>query len=234
MTGFRTICWPRIIQISATLGMTTLGACSVSGSNAGAAAISFALPNGWSVDTVSYSVSSSSQGLLVSGSENVSAPDATLSLTLNLPVGRGDTLEVVAKTAKGTSCNGTSAPFDVVAGQPTFVSLVLNCGGVAVGPDNCPLVSVVAPGPAVAVAPAGAIDVAATASDSDPGDVPSFAWAAGAGSFDDPAAPSTRYICTSAGAETLVLTVDDHHAPSSCTVTFLIPVTCLSNGDAGS
>ena len=95
-------------------------------------------------------------------------------------------------------------PFDVVAGQPTFVSLVLNCGGVAAGPDSCPLVSVVAPGPAVAVAPSGAIDVAATASDSDPGDVPSFAWTAGAGAFDDPAAQSTRYLCTSAGAETLV------------------------------
>ena len=234
MTGFRTTCLPRLIQISATLGMATLGACSVSGSGAGAAAVSFSLPNGWSVDAVTYIVSSSDQELLLSGSEDVSAPNATLSLTLNLPLGRRDTLEIVARTASGTSCQGTSPPFDVVAGRPTYVSLVLSCGGVAPGSDSCPLVSVVAPGPAVAVAPTGAIDVAATASDSDPGDVPSFAWAAGAGSFDDPAAQSTRYICTKAGAQTLVLTVDDHHVPSSCAVTFLIPVTCLPNGDAGS
>ena len=140
----------------------------------------------------------------------------------------------MATTATGTSCQGTSPPFDVVAGRPTPVSLVLSCVGVVAGNDSCPLVSVVAPGPAVAVAPAGAIDVAATASDSDPGDVPSFAWTAGAGTFDDPAAQSTRYICNTAGAQTLVLTVDDHHVPSSCTVTFLIPVTCLPNGDAGS
>jgi hypothetical protein len=234
MTGFRTTCSRLLFLMSAALGTATLGACSASTSGAGAAAINFALPNGWSVETVSYIVSSSNQQLLVSGSEDVRDPAATLSLTLSLPAGRGDTLEVMATTATGTSCNGTSPPFDVVAGSSTSVSPVLNCGGVAAGSDSCPLVSVVAPGPAEAVAPTGAIDVAATASDSDPGDVLSFAWAAGAGTFDDPAAPSTRYVCTSAGAETLVLTVNDHHTPSSCTMTFLLPVTCLPSGAAGS
>ena len=233
MTDCRTTCLPRLL-ISVALATATVGACSVSSPDAGAAAISFSLPNGWSVETVAYTVSSSKQQLLISGSEDVREPDATLSLTLNLPVGRGDILRVMATTATGTSCNGTSPPFDVVAGSSTFVSLVLDCGGVAAGPDSCPVVSVVAPSPAEAVAPTGAIAVAATASDSDPGDVLSFAWAAGAGSFDDPSAPSTRYLCTRAGAETLVLTVDDHHVPASCTMTFLLPVTCLPNGDAGS
>jgi len=92
---------------------------------------------------------------------------------------------------------------------------------------------VAAPSPAAAVAPGGTISVAATASDPDPEDVLSLAWATGAGTFDDPTAPSTRYVCASAGVQTLVLTVDDHHAPSSCTMTFLLPVTCLPRGDAG-
>ena len=213
--------------------MNNLGACSLGISDAGAAAISFALPNGWSVETVTYLVSSSNQELLVSGSEDVRDPDATLSLTLNLPVARADTLKVMVTTATGTSCSGTSLPFDVVAGRSTLVSLVLACGGVAAGPDSCPAVSVAAPVPAAAVAPTGAIDVAATASDSDPRDALSFAWATGAGTFDDPAAQSTRYLCSSAGTETLVLTVDDHHAPSPCTVTFILPVTCLPNGAPG-
>jgi hypothetical protein len=47
-------------------------------------------------------------------------------------------------------------------------------------------------------------------------------------------APATRYVCATAGAETLVLTVDDHHVPASCTTTFLLPVTRLPKGDAGS
>lgn len=227
---------PRLILIVARLGMVTLGACSVGGSDGGAGTISFALPNGWTVETISYVVSSSNEDLLVSGTENVSDPDATLSLTVNLAVGRGDVLELTATTTAGISCRGTSQPFDVVAGQSTFVNLVLLCGGVAVGPDSCPLVTLEAPNPAEATLPSGAITVSARASDPDPGDVLSFSWAAspGEGTFGDSTAQATRYVCASAGVETLVLKVDDHHLPAFCTMTFLLPVTCLAGGDVGS
>ena len=219
--------------IPAALGMVTLFACSRGGSDGGAAAISFVLPNGWTVETVSYVVSSSNEDLLVSGTENVSDPDATLSLTLNLAAGLGNVLEITATTTAGIPCRGTSQPFDVVAGQSTFVSLVLICGGVAVGPDSCPTVTVAAPNPADAIAPSGAIPLSVSASDADPSDVLSFSWAASAGTFGDSTAQSTRYVCATAGAETLVLTVDDHHLPASCTMTFLLPVICLAGAEAG-
>ncbi len=209
-----------------------MAACSGDRGDAGATTVSFALPNGWIVDLVTYQVLSSDGGTLVSGTAKVSDPRANLSLSLELPTGGGDTLQLVATTADGTSCGGTSPPFDVVAGHPTFVTLVLDCGGVTQGADSCPLVSVAAPTPAEAIVPSGEIAIAATASDSDPGDALTFAWASVAGTFDDPTAASTRYVCNMAGAETLVLTVNDHHLPSSCTMTVLVPVTCLPSGEA--
>ena len=239
MNGRKTSC-ARVFLVWGTLALTAVGGCWAGGSDAlpasdpGTAAVSFALPNGRRIDTVRYVVLSSNQDVLISGAENVSDPDATLSLTLSLPVGRDDTLGLMATTATGISCSGTSVPFDVQAGGPTFVSLVLDCGGVVAEPDSCPLIALAAPNPAEAIAPAGTISVGATASDPDPQDVLSFAWAASAGTFDDATAPSTRYVCATAGAETLILTVDDHHLPSSCTMTFLLPVTCLPKGDAGS
>jgi hypothetical protein len=191
--------------------------------------VGFVLPNGSDVQTVAYIVLSSDSKVVLSGSESVSDPDATLSLTMTLPPGRGDVLEITATTTSGSSCSGSSLPFDVASGAATFVDLVLRCGGpAAVGADSCPVVSVEPPAPAAATAPSGSLTVTATASDPDPGDALSFAWTATAGTFGDAAVASTSYVCTTAGSETLVLTVDDHHQPSSCQVTFLVPVTCLS------
>jgi hypothetical protein len=71
------------------------------------------------------------------------------------------------------------------------------------------------------------VAVVATASDLAGGGVLSFAWTATAGTLTDPAAGSTVYTCSSAGAQTIVLTVTDDHPGSSCSATFLLPVGCL-------
>jgi|HubBroStandDraft_5_1064220.scaffolds.fasta_scaffold155264_2 hypothetical protein len=198
------------------------------------ATLVFVLPNGWNVNSATYVVWSSNQLPIVEGTEDLSAPNAELSLSLLVPPGNGDVLQVTATTSSGTSCRGTSPPFDVVSGLPTQVSLVLSCALPSPDADNCPTVDVQPPTPPQASAPAGRISVAATASDTDPGDVVSFSWTASAGTFGDPTAPSTYYLCTTAGAQTLVLDVDDHHVPTSCAETFLLPITCLPGGsDAG-
>lgn len=203
-------------------------ACAGGAPDAGATLVGFVLPNGANLQTVAYVVLSSDSKVVLSGSENVSDPDATLSLTLNLAPARGDVLEITATTGTGSSCSGTSQPFDVVPGAPTFVNLVLRCGGPgAAGADHCPAVSVAPPAPAAGTAPSGIVTLTVTGSDPDPADVLSYAWSASAGTFADAAEASTYYVCTTAGAETLVLTVDDHHQPSPCQVTFLVPVTCL-------
>ena len=197
----------------------------------GPTTIAFALPNGWNVNDLSYLVLSSDGGTLDSGSETVVGPSATLSFQLQLAVGRGDILALTVTTGSGVSCSGTSQPFDVVAGRPTAVSVVLTC--VSPGPNSCPLVAVNGPMPLEAVDPAGTIAVGATASDVDPADPLSFSWTATAGTFSDPSATSTLYVCTEVGAQTLVLSVADHHPSSSCVLTFLVPVSCLA-GPGGS
>ncbi|HLK93028.1 MAG TPA: hypothetical protein VKZ18_24250 [Polyangia bacterium] len=216
----RASCWVAALAVSA---------CAGNAPDAGSTSVGFVLPNGANLQTVAYLVLAPDSSVVLSGSEDVSDAQATLSLTLNLPPGRGDVLEITAFTSTGTSCGGSSRPFDVVPGQSTSVNLVLRCGGpAAVGADHCPQVSIQTPDPAAAPAPGGSLSVAATASDPDSGDVLSFAWSATAGTFADATAPTTDYVCTTAGNETLVLTVDDHHQPAPCQVTFLVPVTCLS------
>ncbi len=196
--------------------------------------VAFVLPNGWNVVSATYVVWSSDQVAILEGTERLSDPSAPLSLSLLVPAGSGDLLELTVMTSDGESCSGTSVPFNVVAGVPTNVGLVLSCLPASPPADSCPTVDVELPTPAEASAPSGRITVAALASDSDPGDLLTFSWAASAGTFGDPAAPSTDYLCTTAGTQTLVLNVDDHHVPSSCTETFLLPVTCLADpGDAG-
>ena len=197
------------------------------------ATVAFVLPNGWNVTSATYVVLSSGQLPLLEGTEQLSDPNATLSLSLLVPAGDGDVLQLTLTTSNGKSCSGTSVPFNVVSGVPTSLSLVLSCLPASPPADSCPAVDVQLPTPAEANAPASQFNVGATASDADPGDVLSFTWAASAGTFGDPSAPSTSYTCTATGAQTLVLNVDDHHVPTSCTETFLLLVTCPADSDAG-
>ena len=196
--------------------------------------VAFTLPNGWNVTSASYVVWSADEAVVLQGTENLEGTSAALSVSLLVPAGTGDVLELTVMTSNGKSCRGTSQPFNVRPGAPTSVSLVLSCLPASSPADSCPTVNVQLPTPATASAPSGRFSVGAAASDVDPGDALSFTWAASAGTFGDPAASSTYYVCTTAGTQTLVLNVDDHHVPTSCTETFLLPVTCLADsGDAG-
>lgn len=198
--------------------------------------MAFALPNGWNVTSATYVVWSPARIPVLEGIEDLGHSQAAFSLSLLVPPGEGDVLQLTVTTDEGISCSGISPPFNVSSGEQTEVSLVLSCLVSPQGADTCPTVDVQLPAPASAEAPAGRIAVAATGSDPDPGDVLSFSWVASGGAFGAPGSPSTYYVCSSAGAQTLVLTVDDNHAPRSCSETFLLPVTCLAaagNGDAG-
>jgi hypothetical protein len=224
---------PRFIAsiAAAALAGALLGCADSPRTSPDPTTVAFALPNGWNVRDVRYLVLSSAGATLASGRADVSDPQATLSLQLSLPLGSGDVLELTVAASSGTSCSGTSQPFDVVAGRPTMVSVVLACGGVASGRIGCPVVDVHAPVPVAAIAPSGTIAVAATAAAVDPSDPLSFSWTATAGTFTAPSAASTSYVCTEVGSETLVLAVTDQSPASGCTLTFLLPVGCLANSD---
>jgi hypothetical protein len=198
------------------------------------ATFALVLPNGWNVTSATYVVWSSVHVPVVQGTENLGGTSAGLSVSLLVPAGDGDVLQLTLMTSNGKSCSGSSQPFNVRPGAPTSVTLVLSCLPASPPADSCPTVDVQLPMPAAANGPPGQFNVVATASDEDPADAVSFTWAASAGTFGDPAAPSTYYFCTTAGTQTLVLNVDDHHVPTSCTETFLLPVSCpAGSGDAG-
>ncbi|HZL17110.1 MAG TPA: hypothetical protein VFG23_05130, partial [Polyangia bacterium] len=79
---------------------------------------------GATVSTVAYTVLSGGTPptTLASGTINVSDPNATVSLDITLPAGTGDTVQLAATTSAGVACTGTSAAFNVVAGQATNVT----------------------------------------------------------------------------------------------------------------
>jgi hypothetical protein len=226
-------CTSRLRSVAGVI-LAGLVGCTGSTRSDVTATVALVLPNGWNVTSASYVVWSSDRLPVLEGTESLSDAEAALSLSVLVPAGSAYVMDLTVMTSNGESCSGTSQPFNVLPGLPTGVSLVLSCLPAQPPADICPTVAVQPPSPAEANAPLGRLSIGATASDADPGDALTFTWAASAGTFGDPAAQSTYYVCTTAGAQTLVLIVDDHHVPDSCTETFLLPVTCLAEpGDAG-
>ncbi len=217
----------RLSLLGALLAATSLACEPPPSTSVGATEVAFALPSGLLIVEVGWAVESPEGFVLASGTENVTLSQVTLELDLVLPVSRGDVLQLTALTGDGVLCEGTSPPFDVTAGAPASVAVPLVCQTSDYAPSSCPTVLVQGPTPPVATAPAGTISVAASASSADGAGVPSFAWAASAGSFADPSAGLTLYTCSSPGAQTIVLAVTEGQPPTSCTATFLLPVTCL-------
>lgn len=66
------------------------------------------------------------------------------------------------------------------------------------------------------------ISVAAAATDPD-GDSITYQWTSSAGSFADPSAASTTYLCENQGTHTLSITVSD---PEGCATTSTAEVAC--------
>jgi hypothetical protein len=91
--------------------------------------------------------------------------------------------------------------------------------------DNCPSIAwaVAAPGQ---TSVGGSIAVSASASDPDHSDVLTYGWTP-ADAFMKPGLPSTTYLCSSAGAKTLTLSVSDHHRPTPCVTTAALRITCV-------
>jgi hypothetical protein len=224
---------------TAAFGIAVAGCSDVANSGEGdsnvvTSRVAFALPGGSNISSVSYRVLSSENATLALGTIDVGNPGATLSLDLVLAPGIADVVELSATTSTGASCAGTSAPFEVVVGQPTFVNLTLVCGGDQPSSASCPDIQSWVVTPVQAQAPFGMIDVGVTAIDPDATDLLSYAWTATAGAFLDPFAPSTLYTCATVGAQTLTLAVGGGGSLPLCIATASFLVNCVSSGDAGS
>ncbi len=202
--------------------------------------LAFSLPDGLTINSVNYQVASSSSATLLQGTINTSDKNATVSLDLALPASTNDTITLTATTTTGVACTGTSNPFNIVSGQPTTVSMGLNCGGGSqstapgtvivnanvVEGDNCPSIT------SASVAPAqtsvgGTIAVAATGTDPDAAETVSYSWGP-ATNFANPTAATTTFTCTTAGTQTITLTISDNHSPTACTAQVTFPINCVA------
>jgi hypothetical protein len=194
-------------------------------------------PDGTTISSVSWVVASSSNQTLASGTTNTSHAGATASFIVGIPAGTGDVVTMTAVTAGGTTCSGTSNPFDVTANHTASVSVTLNCSptvadgglgsvvvtGTVVAGDNCPTLTGWMISPQTAMANGGTVDVSVTAADADTGDHLSYAWSATAGTFASATSAATTYTCGAAGTETLHVVVSDDHTPTPCSINIAFP-----------
>jgi hypothetical protein len=208
---------------------------------------------GLTVDSVAWRVQTPAMPPVIvrAGTINTSDANATASVYTSVPAGSGYvavlTADIVPPTGNPAYCTGTSAPFDVVAGQERMVTVQLVCGGgtptqgsgsgningTVVAGDNCPLLTSWMASPLQVSAPNGLVDVSATATDADVTETLTYQWTATAGTFANAAAPTTKYTCTSAGMQTLTVKVTDNHVPTTCSASQSFPVNCASTAFCG-
>jgi hypothetical protein len=212
--------------LSVLLAVATSACDDTSNAPAPVTQVALALPAGWVALEVAWVVHRADGSTVATGTEDVGVPQDTLSLGFALPAGQGNILYLNVLTASGVTCNGTSAPFDVIPGVPGDISVAMSCQTTDYAQNGCPAILVQGPTPPAATVPDGTVSVAVTAGDPDGTAVPSLAWVATGGKFSDTTAGSTLYTCSTAGTQTIFLTVTDQ-VPSGCSTTFLLPVTCL-------
>ena len=212
--------------MSLLLAVATSACDDTSNAPAPATQVALALPSGWSVVELAWVVQGADGSTVASGTQDVGVPQDTVSLGFALPAGQGNILYLSALTAGGVTCTGTSAPFNVIPGVPGDISVAMSCQMSDHAQSGCPDILVQGPTPPAATVPQGTVSLVVTASDPDGTALPSLTWAASAGTFSDTTAGSTLYTCSTAGTQTIFVTVTDQ-VPAGCSTTFLLPVTCL-------
>jgi hypothetical protein len=192
---------------------------------------------GITIDSATYTITGPN-GFMTSGTFAVGA---TLSTQVDgLPAGSGYTVTIAAQAGDAGSCSG-SAPFDVMAGATTSVTVHLQCrvakkptsGGVSItGVVNiCPTVDSLLAMP-VEVAVGASVNLVASASDDDNGPGPlTYSWTASSGTIAAPTSANTSFTCTQVGTATITVSVSD----SDCGDTASTTVTCdpATGVDAG-
>jgi uncharacterized repeat protein (TIGR04052 family) len=197
----------------------------------GTVTLALEAPDGQTIDTVSYVVTSGAAENVLNDVLDVSSSHATVSVEIDLPAGAGYTIAMTATTAEGSTCHG-SAAFVVIAGDEVPVQMTLVCreaedGGqvvittTVVPGGNCPKISTATVGPLTAgVGDSIALDATATNADA------SFSWSTTSGTIADPTAANTTLLCTAIGQAEVSLTVSD---TESCSDSETFSVNCVEN-----
>ncbi len=221
----------RFLTVLAVTGLAALIGCGgepsvVNGPN-GSVALVVQGTSGVAFNSFSYTLAGPSSK---SGSIDVSNSSTVSALIGGVAAGAGYSLSLSGTSTDGaTTCSGTSAPFNVVAGATTSVSVAIDChtgsknGSIAInGTINvCPSIDSVSANP-----PAGnTIALTAAASDKDSGpQALSYSWTTTSGTLSSGTVANPTLTCTAPGSVTLTLTVSD--GDPGCNATFTVPLTC--------
>ncbi len=229
---------------------TSIGASPAGGARIGTVGMELTLPGSLVVNQVSYAISGPNT---YSGTVDVSAASVISFGVTNIAPGAGYVLSESASTVDGTVvCSGASAPFAVIAGETTAVSVALACTtapdagailGTTVASECAKWSSALAAPNETTVGTTSQLSASATAPDPS---ALTFAWTASAGTIDTPDQASAVFTCPATpGPVTLTLSVSDGPVPAggacpSADTTTTIIVTCdatdagASGTDAGS
>jgi hypothetical protein len=244
---------PVNVLILGLIGIASIG-CSRrdagDSSPPGKVSLALTVPSGAKVNTVHYVIHAGAPAGIAdaTGDINTSDPNAPASAYRSFPASMGIVVTLSATTTAGESCTGASMPFNLAPNAVASVDVTLVCGGstpqqgngsvkiggTVVEGDDCPVLTAWAASPRQ-TSLGGKIDVSGAATDADvgviPGEVLTFSWSGG--TFDNAGSPSTKFTCTVSGTQTIKLTVSDNHAPTPCSTSVLIAVTCIGGGICG-
>ncbi len=231
------VAWPAVLALFA-VGCSSGGDAGDRDPCAAFLNINLVLEDDTVIDQVTYEISGNGMDAM-RGTIDTSAPGATASVEVfGIPPGEGYVVTMVAESNDGTLMCGGTATFDVEAGVSTNVMLILQCkgaeqfGGVRVnGKLNvCSELSKVVVAP-LQTSTGFAADVSALAGDEE-GDTVSYRWTATGGSFDDPSAASTRFVCGDANEEEVTVEASDDDF-EYCADSWTVSVNCVDDGGSG-
>jgi len=221
-----------LLAIPACQGDPGLGD-HVSESFTGDATVALTLPDGTSIDVITWTITGGNLTAPLTGSIPVPDPTQTVIAKISgIPRGSGYTIELDGVSDGGTSCLG-EANFSLLRSS-TRVAVSMNCSGgstsgevdVSAEFNQCPVIESYTASP-IEVAVGHDVILSALATDAD-GDSLRYDWQSTDGTFTSPRSANTRFVCSEAGPAALTLVVDDGHG---CDVSTGLRVTCTEPPD---
>src|SRR5262245_45148312 len=114
-----------LLAAAALLSSVAALNCGKHEADTGALHLALAVPGGYTVNTVTYTVNQGTNVLLGPATFNVSGQGAQPSLNIALPPSTGNTITLSADATNGHHFQGTSALFNIVSGNTTTVEVTL-------------------------------------------------------------------------------------------------------------